>query len=614
MSVAAAASSNAPTMSGLASGLDWTTIINEMVAAEQAPETQMEAQQSTLGTENTAYTTIGTDLATLQKDVTTLMDPSFFGSRAASSSNSSVASATAATGTPLGTYTFDISKLATDSSWQGVTAAASPLSATDDLSGVTVADAGFATPVTAGTFTVNGAQITIAGTDTLQSVLDQIKSATDGAVTASYNASTDSNGPADTITLSSSSAIVLGNTNDTSNFLQVAQLYNSNEKDNVATGGGYSITSPSALGGINLDNALSASNLADAITGDSTGAGQFDINGVAIKYNTSTDTINSVLQKINDSAAGVTATFDASNNQIQLTNTTTGDVGITLQDVSGNFLAATGLLGGSLQQGNNLEYSVNGSGTLTSQSNTIDAGTAGITGLSVTALGLGSAAITVQSDTSTISTAINSFVTDYNAAQKYISSQTASTTSSSGTVTPGTLTGDMDAEGIADQLRQLTDATPPEMTGAVQSLNDLGITSNGTDNTLAVDSASLNAALTTNLSAVQQLFTDPTNGVGTTLGSYLTATTGSGGLLATQEANFTSQVTGLATSISNLQTTVSNNETTLQNQFVAMETAISTINTNKQYLTDFFNEPSSSSAAPSTADSSSSSSSGSSST
>ena len=77
MSIAATASSTAPTMSGLASGMDWTSIINEMVAVEQAPETQMEAQQTTLKNEGAAYTTIGTDLTALQKDVTTLMDPEF---------------------------------------------------------------------------------------------------------------------------------------------------------------------------------------------------------------------------------------------------------------------------------------------------------------------------------------------------------------------------------------------------------------------------------------------------------------------------------------------------------------------------------------------------------
>ena len=431
----------------------------------------------------------------------------------------------------------------------------------------------------------------------MQSVFDQINTATGGAVTASYNPSTDTTSP-DEITLTSSSPIVLGNATDTSNFLQVAQLYNN---------GADTVTSASSLGGISLNNALDLLQSGPPVSDGGSGDGEFLINGVQIDYNASTDTINNVLQKINDSAAGVTATYDAVDNQFQVTNKTTGDVGISLKDVNGNFLKATGLSGGALQRGKNLQYSINGGGTLTSQSNTIDSSTSGITGLSVTALSLGTTAISVQSDTATIAAAINSFVTNYNAAQNYISSQTASTTSSTGSVTPGTLTGDMDAEGIADQLRQLTNASPPDMTGAVQSLNDLGITSNGTDNTLTVDSTTLDAALGSNLDAVQQLFTDPTSGLATTLNTYLTDTTGSDGVLASKESGFTQQKNNIATSITNLQNQISQNETKLQNEFVAMEAAISGINVQKQYLTDFFNEPASSSAAPATANSSSSS-------
>jgi flagellar hook-associated protein 2 len=597
MSVAISASSSASTLSGLASGMDWTTIINEMVAIEQEPETTMEAQQTTLKTETTSYQTIGTDLATLQKDVTTLEDPSFFDSRTASSDASSVATATAATGTPLGTYSLDISQLATDASWLGVAAAAKPISTTNDVSGVTIGSAGFATPVTAGTFTVNGQQITVATTDTLQSVLNKIGSAIGG--TASYSASKDE------ITLTSSSPIVLGNTNDTSNFLQVAQLYNN---------GGDSITSASALGGINLNSVLSSANFATAVSDGGSGKGQFLINGAAIDYDASTDTINDVLQRINNSTAGVTATFDAADNKIQLTNTSTGDVGISLQDVTGNFLAATGLSGGSLQRGANLQYSINNGGTLTSQSNTIDATSSGITGLSVTAQSVGAANISVQSDTSAIATTIQSFVTDYNAVENYISSQTTATTSSSGTVTAGTLTGDMDVESIATELRQFADAVPSGMTGAILDLNSLGVTSNGNDNTLTVDTTTLDAALSNNLAAVKKLFTDSTNGVATKLKSYITTTTGSTGVLATQEASFTKQYNDIGTSITNLKNKITQDETNLQNEFVAMETAINTINTEKQYLTDFFDEPTSTSAAPTTANSSSSSSSTSSTT
>jgi flagellar hook-associated protein 2 len=354
-----------------------------------------------------------------------------------------------------------------------------------------------------------------------------------------------------------------------------------------------------------LHHALSSSTLSAPINDGGGGAGQFLINGVTINFDASTDTINTVLQKINDSAAGVTATYDAANNQFQLTNTTTGDVGISLRDVTGNFLQATGLSGGSLQRGNNLQYSVNGGGTLTSQSNTVDSRSSGIAGLSVTALGLGTTAISVQSDTTTIANAINSFVTDYNAVQNYMSSQMASTTATDGTVTPGTLTGDMDAEGIATQLRHLTDAAPPGQSAGAEDLNDLGVASNGTDNTLKLDSTALNTALGSHLQAIQKLFTDPTNGLATTLNSYLTNTTGSNGLLATKEASFTRQSKDIGTSITNLQQKISQDEANLQNEFVNMETAINTINTQKQYLTDFFNEPVSTSAAPATANSSS---------
>jgi len=214
----------------------------------------------------------------------------------------------------------------------------------------------------------------------------------------------------------------------------------------------------------------------------------------------------------------------------------------------------------------------------------------------------------VQSDTSTIATAINGFVTDYNAVQNYISSQTATTPNANGTVTPGTLTGDMNAEGIATLLRQLTDAAPPGITGGVQDLNDLGVASNGMSNTLSVDSATLNSALGSNLAAVQKLFTDPANGLAAKLNTFLTKTNSSTGVLATQEASFTKQSNQIGASITALQDRISQNEANLQSEFVAMETAISAINTQKAYLTAFFNEPASTNAAPAMASSSSSSS------
>jgi len=567
----------------------------------------MNTEETADKNKNTAYQTIGTDLTTLNTDVKTLSNPGFFASRTTTLSNSSVASATAAAGTAPGNYTFYVKTLATDSAWQGSTASA-PLSSTSNVDNLTLSSAGFSTPITAGTITVNGQTITISTGETLQDVFNDIYTATEngpngtaGAVTGSYIPL--NNGSGDEIKLSSGSAITLGSDTDTSNFLQVAQLYNN---------GADTVTSAAALGGVNLSSNLDKANTSITINDGGSGNGKFLINGVPISFDASTDSVTDVLDRINNSAAGVTATYDSASNCFELTDTTAGDVGISLQDVTGNFLAATGLSTGTLKAGTNLEYSINGGGTLTSQSNTIDAGSSGITGLSITALGAGSTTISVGSDTSTISSAISSFVTDYNAVQNYISSQTTSTTSSTGTVTPGLFTGDMDVENIAFTLRQLVDATPPGGTTGVENLNDLGITSNGTDNTLSLsDTTTLNSALTNNLSAVQNLFTNSTNGLATTLGSYLTDVTSPKGTLATDESSMTTEAKSMATSISTLQAKIANDQTTLDNQFAAMETAINSLNTDKEFLNTYFNSSSSSDqTAPSSVNSSSSSSTG----
>ena len=99
-------------ISGLASGMNWQTIVQELGTIERAPETQWKAQQTTIAAQNAAYTTISSDLTTLQLDAQTLLDPSFYSSVVASSSASTVATASAAASTTAGNYTFNISQLA----------------------------------------------------------------------------------------------------------------------------------------------------------------------------------------------------------------------------------------------------------------------------------------------------------------------------------------------------------------------------------------------------------------------------------------------------------------------------------------------------------------------
>jgi flagellar hook-associated protein 2 len=540
--------------------------------AERAPETQWQQNQTNINAQNSAFDTIKSDLTSLQADIQALQDPTLYSSAAVQSSNSDVATATAASGTTPGTYSFNISQLATSATINGLADISSVISPDGDLSAVTIGTAGFSTPVTAGTFSVNGAQVTVATTDSLQQVFDKISVATNGNVTASYNSTTDE------ITLASgdSSEIILGSAADTSNFLQVTQLYNS---------GTGSITSASALGTVQLGGSMSNADLATTITDGGSGAGQFTINGVAINYNASSDSIENVLDRINNSTAGVTAAYDPVNDSFTLTNKTTGDTGISMQDVTGNFLAATGLSGGTLQHGQNLLYKLNGgSQQLVSQSNTITQASSGIKGISVAVSQTGSATVTASDDTSKISAAIQQFVTDYNSVQNAIASQQIVTTSSTNTVTPGSLTGDQTANSIASSLRSLVTSSVPGLPGALSMLSDLGIQTNGQDNTLAVDTDTLNSALSDNLNNVQTLFSDPTSGLGTLIDNYLNATIGDDGTLTNHQASLTQQSSDINTQIANLETKITADTQLWTAEFEAMEQAQSQANQQLTYL------------------------------
>jgi flagellar hook-associated protein 2 len=563
-------------VTGLASGMNWSTVITELANAERAPETQWRNQQSTIAAQNAAYQTIQGDLMTLQTDAQKLLDPSFYNAVAASSSSPSVASATASSGAPTGEYSFNITQLATQAQMNGVTNVSQVLDPGGDPSTVTVGAAGFSTPVTAGTFTVNGAQITLATTDSLQQVFDNIASATGNKVTASYSAATDKI----TLTSSDGSPVVLGSATDTSNFLQVAQLYNNN------TG---SVSSGSALGHVNISAALNVADLKTPITDGGSGNGAFTINGVTINYNASTDSVQDVLNNINESAAGVSAAYDVVNNRFVLTNKSTGDVGISMQDVTGNFLAATGLSTGTLNHGNNLLYNLNGSAQqLVSQSNTIGSASSGITGLTVTAADTGTTTVSVNSDTSTISSAIQQFVTDYNTAQNYIASQQKVTNNADGSVTPGTLTGDSNTTEIVTSLRTMMTAVQniTGTSGTVTQLSDMGFQTNGQDNTIALsNSNTLTSMLTSHLNDIKALFSDPTSGLAVQMNKFVNNTTGNNGALTTRVADLNQQSSDITTQISNLETKITSDSNQWSSEFQAMEVAESQTNQELTYLT-----------------------------
>ena len=577
MSSTSATGTSSLAISGLASGFDWQSLVSQLVEVERAPETRLQNQQTTLQQQNNALTSIKTELTVLQNAVTVLKDPSFFDSRTAVTSDATLATASAAAGTAAGTYSFNVTQLATSAILQGNAGAGAALSGSPDVSGVILGSAGFANAVTAGTFTVNGKTVTLATSDSLQNVFDKISTATGGAVTGSYSA-TGTN--ADKITLTSSSPIVLGSATDTSNFLQVAKL------NNNGTG---AVTSVARLGAVKIIGPLSQANFATPVSDGGSGTGAFLINGVTINYNASSDSVTNVIDRINNSGAGVLATYDAINNRFNLTNKNTGDTGIFAQDVTGNFLTAAGLSTGTLVRGNNLLYTVNDGPQLYSQSNTITYQSSGITGLSVTALAKGTSKVSVSSDTAKIKTAITALVNQYNKVQSLISTQTASSTDSSGKVTAGLLTGDQETETLTSTLRNLLTSATAGSGSTLLRLDSLGFTSSGTSDALATtDLSGLDAALANNLSGLRDLFANTSTGLAVKLNGMLTSTIGEDGSLVKHQTALTKQSADIETQISNLEKQVLVYQDKLTKEFVAMETAQAKINQQLAYLQKTF--------------------------
>ena len=345
-------------VAGLASGFDWKTMVDQLADIERSRQRVLLNDQSTYDLKKSLLTSIGGQLESLEEKAESLSKTDLYDSRTVNSTETHL-TATAGSGTASGDYQFDIYQMATAAKQLGTSDIGKKITATNSL-----ATAGLSVAITAGTFTVDGTQITIATTDTVNDVISRITSNVSN-VTASYDSGTDK------ISITKSSGtLVMGSATDTSNFLQATHLTNN---------GTAAITSTHRLGGINLQH---TANAASFQTSGTAASGSFTINGVTINY-AATDTIADIISKINSSSSSVFASYDAVNDRFKLTNKTDGDLGMTLADVSGGFLANSGLLGGTLDRGKNLIYSLNGGTAVINQGNSITEAGTGIAGLTV---------------------------------------------------------------------------------------------------------------------------------------------------------------------------------------------------------------------------------------
>ena len=567
-------------LSGLASGFDWRTLVNQLADVERSPQKRLRAEQGTLFNRNNAFGSIKTQLSVLKNRTDNLSSNDVLQARKATVSDSTILSATASAGTASGTYAFNVTQLATASKTAGALGVGANLYSSTNVSSGTLASKGFNPPISAGTITVDGKQITIDPTvDTLKDVFDRIDAATTSNIKGSYDATTD------TITLKrlggGGASLVVGSATDTSNFLSVARLSNNGTNE---------LVSASSLGSVTPANALSSANFQTTVSDGGAGTGEFKINGVSIAFNASSDSVQNLMDRINASAAGVNMSYDRINDQFTLTNKVTGNLGVAVEDVTGNFLAAAGLVtGSSFIAGNDALFTINGGSVLNSHSNSLTEETTGIDGLSIALLKTGTSTLSLASDTSAIKGAIKNFIEDYNRAQSTIDSLTSSSTDSAGKVTRSTLAGDTDANEIASKLRAISYNQSTGLTGTLNSLAKIGIDTNGDSDQLTLnDETALDDAIANHLSELKNLFNDSDKGIATQLNAYLEKMIGDDGAVITKQDALTKQSSEIDIQVTDLEKRVQSNRQRLIDSFVQMETAQQTINQQLKFLQQRF--------------------------
>lgn len=542
---------------GIASGIDFNNVIDQLMALERRPINQMKEKQQLLSWKKEAWSGINSALSNLNKSVETLLKSSTMLARITSTTDDEKATATATSEAATGTYTLTINNIATSTI---LTGGDSSLDIgiggkIDADKAVSSSSSKFGTNITAGTFTVNGVIFTLSDNDsdsivdklTIAGITHEFTHSGGGGLTLNdiitafnYNDGTDNvpsvvglstagdaasyNSTTDKFKLKGASSLNLGSGGDTSNFLTAVSLLN-------AELSGTSKESVTHLGAIRLSQPLADAYYSTSLTTDSNGDGKFKINGVEITFNKNTDSMQTVINRINASTAGVIATYDSIRDRLVLTNKNTGNTGITRESLSssgnGNFLEVTDLLTGASESlGSKASFSmpeINGGSTIYSQSNDVSSVATGVTFNLKEATAAGTPVkITISQDKTKAKDAIKDFVNNYNAAIELVNAKLSEERVKDAKLEAdkrkGLLRGDSELTNIKNNLVSKATAAVSGLSASLDQLYEIGITLTSEDygkaSTLVLNETTLDEKLNENPAAVASLFFSDTDGDG----------------------------------------------------------------------------------------------------
>lgn len=496
------ASTQPISMAGLVSGLDTKSMIQQLIDAQKGPLNIMQGKVALQKQEVSAIGDVSTRLTNLLTQIQSFSSSTYLLGRSTMVSpggTTQTVSATADSTAAVGSFKVTVDTLATATSLvsgapigAGVAAAGTPLSQASVLG----------TAVTSGTITVDGVAVNIDATKDLTYNIGQIQAANPNLTVSVVPDAAGHPANRLQVTDRTGAPVLLGAGADTSNFLTAAKL--------LASTGGSTRTSTGDVGGAQTGGPLVQANLGTAING----TGTFKINGVEIAYDASADSLSTVLSKINNSTAGVVASYDPTSDAITVVSKTTGSTSISLQDETGNFLAATGLLNATQNLGKNAKYEVDpGTGTATTYYNTSNTVTNALPGVTLTLLSQGTSAdtVSVNQDVNGAVQHVKDLVSQFNSTLDFLRQSTA--VDASNQANEGPLSGNYQVQAIGDQLRQIMTSTIQGSTSTgITMPSDVGLSFGavgstvGSTNDLVLDETKLRAALQSNPAGVSNLF------------------------------------------------------------------------------------------------------------
>ncbi|HPO16960.1 MAG TPA: flagellar filament capping protein FliD [Candidatus Hydrogenedentes bacterium] len=557
---------------GLISGLDTATLISQLVAIKREPETRIQTRITTLQSQQTALKELRTQLFTLRNRIQDFRLNNVFNAYKSSTSEDTVLTSSISSSTPVvGSFVINVTQLASAT----VATSSSVMGGNIDPNAA-LNSSGITTNIEAGTFTINGVAFNVdPTTDSLNSILADINSSAAG-VTATYDAVNDKVLFTNTAA-GDTDVINFGASGDESNFLTAISIKGATQYTGPT--GSTTVTSTVHLGSIDGYGTLNTENF----VGGTATSGVFTINGIQISVDASTDTLMDVIERINMSDAGVTASYDASTDSVVVLSKTLGSRTISFGSASdtSNFLSITNLSAATQTAGTDAQFTVNGGAVQTRNTNEVSDA---ITGVTLNLLSTGTSTVTVASDDDKIVEGIQTFIEEFNNSITKIRELTGE---------EGALKGDSGIQSIENFLRQNIFAQVSGLNGDYDSLLSIGI-STGKDfdpaavQLLELDEDKLREALRENRTNVSLLLTNSSgSGVADLMFDYLDEATKTTGFLnerAKSSGTIDVQIRSLNDQIDRIEDQVSQYETRLRRQFSAMEQMMSSMQSQSSAL------------------------------